>query len=183
MASHKLSLEVLQVSNPKIFRVTDLSVYTPLMAVTCPQLLITVPGFQYSAVIPEERLINGFTLNLTACDLDLQTSKCDSEHNDLPDGIYAIRYAVSPHEYVYVDYNHFRMTQALNRLDELYCEIDLADCEPSRDKTEKLAKLRTIEGMFKAAKIKAERCHEADKAKVIFDYAVKLLEKQDCKYC
>lgn len=183
MASHKLKLQVIETSNEDIMRIMDFSVYTPLMQVTCPQLLITAPGFQYSAVIPEDRLTQGFTLNLTACDLDLQTAKCDSEQNPLPDGIYAIRYQVSPHEYVYIDYNHFRITKALNRLDDLYCDLDLADCVPSKDKLEKMSKLAEIEGMLKAAKVKAERCHEADKAKVIYDYAMKLLEKQDCKYC
>jgi len=183
MANHDLKLQVIDTSNAKILRLMDFSVYSSLVPVVCPQLFITAPGFQYSAVIDEARLTQAFTLNLTACDLDLQTTKCDSEFLDIPDGIYAIRYALSPHEYVYVDYNHFRLTKAMNRLHDVYCNIDLADCIPTKDKEEKLLGLRVIEGMFKAAKIKAERCHEADKAKVIYDQAMKMLEKQDCKYC
>lgn len=183
MANHKLSLEVMQVTNPAIFRVVDLSTYASLIEVVCPQLWITAPGFQNSAVIPESRLTQGFALNLTACDLGLQTYNCDSVQNDIVDGVYAIRYAVSPHEYVYVDYNHLRITNALKRLKQLYCDLDLADCMPSKEKEDKMMQLQRIKGMFDAAVAKVEDCHDADKGKVIYDYALKLLEKQDCKYC
>lgn len=183
MANHRLSLEVINVSNPQILKIMDLSIYTALIPVVCPQLLITAPGFQYSASIPEDMLTKGFSLNLTACNLDLQTSNCDSEMNEIPDGIYAIRYAVSPHEYVFVDYNHLRITKALKDLTQLYCDLDLADCLPSKDKEDKLKKLRLIRGMLDAAKAKVEDCLESEKGMTIYNYALKLIEKETCKYC
>lgn len=183
MASHKLSLETPDTSNLNILRIDDTSVYTTLIGLTCPQLFITVPGFNYSVVIPESRLTQGFRLVLTACDLELQTTNCDSEFSELPDGIYAIRYAVSPHEYVYVDYNHLRITKALTELDKLWCDFDLCPTDLDRDKSEYMQKLLTIQGYLKAAKVKVEMCHESDKGMDLYNYALKLIEKLNCKLC
>jgi hypothetical protein len=184
MASHKLSLEIPDTTNPAVFKIFDTSVYTNLIPVTCPQLYITAPGFQTSALL-EGADIPGqdFSLTLTACKLGLQTTNCSEVMNKLPDGIYAIRYAVSPHEYVYVEYNHLRITQALLKVDELLCDLDLADCVASKDKADKLKEIMTIKGYLLAAKAKVEHCHDANKGKIIYDYALKMIEKATCKYC
>ena len=52
----------------------DTSVYTDLIPVVCEQLNITVPGFQYSVQLDVNA---GFIENITACDLNLQTSNCE----------------------------------------------------------------------------------------------------------
>ncbi len=183
MASHRLSLETPFTSNLNILRLDDTSVYTSLISATCPQLLITVPGFNYSVVIPESRLTQGFRLILTACDLEIQTSNCDSEFSELPDGIYAIRYAVSPHEYVYVEYNHLRITKALSELSKLWCEFDLCPTDLDRDKSEHLQKLLTIKGYLESAKAKVEDCRDSSKGMDLYNYALKLIEKLNCKIC
>ncbi len=183
MASHKLSLEIPDTSNESILKIFDQSVYTDLIAVTCPQLLITVPGFQYSAVIPEARLVAGFSLSLTACDLDIQTTNCDSEMLAIPDGLYAIKYQVSPHEYVFVEYNHLRITKAKNKVYELLCELDLGDCMPNSVKKEKLNQIKDIQQMLDAAKAKIEYCHESEKGMTIYNYAIKMLDKISCGRC
>lgn len=181
MANHVLSLEVPDVLNTCIIKLFDTSVYATGMPVVCPTLDITVPGFNYAS---ELSVTPGFNLTLTACDLGLQSNGCDtSEYANLPDGVYIIKYSVSPNEFVFVEYNHLRITQALNKYYNILCELDVADCDPPAHVEEKLKQLRAIKTFLDAAKAKVEFCHEPDKGMRIYNYALKLLNKIDCKNC
>lgn len=181
MATHVLSLEVPDVMNPCIIKVFDTSVYASNMPVVCPILAITVPGFNYSSEIS---VLDGFSATITACDLGLQATGCDlSEYANLPDGIYIIKYSVSPNDAVYVEYNHMRITQALMKYQKVLCQLELSDCDPPAEVKEKLNKLRTIKMYLEAAKAKVEICHEPDKGMRLYKYALKLLSKMTCKNC
>jgi len=183
MNSHNLSLDIIETSNEKILKILDASVYSPHLDVSCPELLVTGPGFQVSASINQDRLVGGFSLSLTACDLDFQTQKCDSVMNPLPDGVYAIRYSHQPREYVFVEYNHLRVTKLRNRIAKIFCNLDISDCMPDKDKSETLSRLIQINGMIEAAKAKVEFCHELEKGMSIYNYVLKLVDKLDCKTC
>jgi hypothetical protein len=180
MANHVLSLEVPTVMNPCILTVMDTSVYTDLIPVTCEQLNITVPGFQYSVQLDVNA---GFIENITACDLNLQTTNCGTEYVDIPDGIYIIKYSVSPNDVVYVEYNHMRITKALNRYYNILCRLDVADCDPPFKIKQKLEELNLIKMYLEAAKSKVEFCHEPQKGMSLYNYAWKLLNKMDCINC
>jgi hypothetical protein len=112
MASkHQLSLEVLDVKNIGTFKITDTSVYSERLGVGNETLEVTVPGFN-DAVMFE--VTNAFDLVLTACDLQLQVSDCGEVLSDLPDGVYHIKYSVSPNSKVFVEYeshHHRRSTK------------------------------------------------------------------------
>jgi hypothetical protein len=110
MANHVLSLEVPTVMNTCILSIFDTSVYSDLIPVNCPTLQITVPGFSYST---ELTVTPNFNQAITACDLKLQTQNCGTSYTDIPDGIYIIKYSVSPNDIVFVEYNHLRITKAL----------------------------------------------------------------------
>jgi len=183
MYAHKLGIEVIETSNEKVFRLVDTSIYNSLLGVTCPQLLITSPGYQYSANIDEDSLTAPFNLILTACDLEVQTRKCDSEHHEIPDGVYAIQYSVAPNEYTAVTINHLRLTKTYQRIRQIYCELDLGACMVDKDKEKKLLELRLIQDYLQAAKAKVEICNELSKGMTIYKYALKLLDKIDCKSC
>ena len=127
MANHVLSLEVPTVMNSCIMKLFDTSVYTTLLPVTCPTLNITVPGFGYSVQLDTTE---NFAETITACDLQLQTTNCGTTYVDIPDGIYIIKYSVSPNELVYVEYNHMRITQALIKYNKVLCDVDAAACDP-----------------------------------------------------
>jgi hypothetical protein len=181
MANHVLSLEVPDVMNTCIIKVFDTSVYATGMPVVCPILSITVPGFTSSS---ELSVVQDFNETITACDLGLQTTGCDlSQFANLPDGIYVIKYSVSPNEYVYVEYNHLRVTQAMLKYQKILCDLDVADCEPPAKVQEKLKQLQKIKMYLDAAKAKVEVCHEPAKGMRIYNYAVKLLGKMTCKNC
>lgn len=180
MANHVLSLEVPTTMNNCILPINDTSVYSPLVPITCETLNVTVPGFSYSNQID---VTSGFSLILTACDLQLQTTGCGETYAPLPDGIYIIKYSVSPNDLVYVEYNHLRITQALIRYNKALCDLDIAACEPPAKIKQKLEKLRMIKMYLEAAKAKVEYCHESQKGMSLYNYAIKLLNKFDCINC
>ena len=183
MANHVLSLEVPTVMNPCILSIVDTSVYqtaNPPVPVTCETLNVTVPGFAYSNQID---VTQGFSAILTGCDLQLQTTGCGTSYVNLPDGIYIIKYSVSPNEVVYVEYNHLRITQALVRYNKAMCNLDLAACDPPARVQERLDKLRMIKMYLEAAKAKVEYCLEPQKGMSLYNYAIKLLNKFECINC
>jgi hypothetical protein len=186
MAQHVLSLEVPDTMNTCILRIVDTSVYNQDIPVKCPVLWVTLPGFAYSVQFTEytDVAVNpGFMLNLTACDLEIQTSNCGTLFNDLPDGIYSIKYAVSPTEFVYVEYNHLRITKALYKYQKILCDLDVSNCEPSAKTKEKINQLRMIRTYLDAAKAQVEFCHNAKKGMDLYNYAIKLLDKFTCSSC
>lgn len=153
------------------------------MTITCPLLQITLPGFQEPVNFTNPEIAPGFGLNLTACDFGTQTSNCGTSYAALSDGIYIIRYSVAPNDIVYVEYNHLRITCALNRVRAIYCDLDLGTCDPPSTIKDKLEKLRLIESYLKAAKAHVEFCHQPAKGMELFTYAVKLLDKFTCTSC
>lgn len=174
MASkHELSLEIPETANAKLFRVIDTSSYSKDLAVECPTLQILSPGFNETRDVDA---LAGFNYILNACTLGVQTAGCDTTSADLGDGIYVIRYSVSPNEYVYVEYNHLRMTQALNMYYEKLGEIDLGGYDPTDTQLEMLGEMRLIKSMFDAAKAKVEYCHEPKEGYELFVYALKRLK-------
>jgi hypothetical protein len=180
MANHVLSLEVPTVLNPCVMTIMDTSVYTDLIPVVCETLAITVPGFAYSN---ELSVSSGFIENITACDLGLQTADCGSSYVDIPDGIYIIKYSVSPNDQVYVEYNHLRISKALTLYNQVLCQVDVNACDPPFIIKEKLEALRMIFMYLQAAKSKVETCHEPQKGMSLYNYAMKLLKKLSCINC
>jgi hypothetical protein len=134
-------------------------------------------------VLEEDVVYKGFVLSLTACDLGLQIDDCNVTPMSLEDGIYIIKYSVSPNEYVYAEYNHLRITSAMIKLNEFYCDIEVSACEPSAKTKEKLLKANLIESYLKAAKAKVEYCHEPQKGIEIYRYAIKMINKLLCVNC
>ena len=180
MANHILSLEVPTVMNPCILKIFDTSVYFTLIPVTCPTLNITVPGFGYSVQLDTTA---NFVDTITACDLQLQTTDCGTINVDIPDGVYIIKYSVSPNETVFVEYNHMRITQALNKYYNVLCDVDAAACDPPFKIKQRLEELRLIFMYLQASKGKVEFCHEPQKGMSLYNYAMKLLNKMTCTNC
>jgi hypothetical protein len=179
---HTLSLEIPETQNTCILRVVDTSLYTvDCMDVKCPILQVTSPG----CIVPVSfEVTAGFpNLNLTACDLETQTVNCGVTYSNLQDGIYIVRYSVSPNEEVYVEYNHLRVTNIKNRYEKALCSLNLSGCQPSSEVLKKLDALGRIKMYIEAAVASAEYCHDAKKAMDIFEYAKKLMDKIDCKTC
>jgi len=105
---HILSLEIPTVSNCDLLCIKDTSQYSKELAVDCEELLITLPGYTVPVLIKVDK---DFDMCLTACTLALQKTECGTVQQNIPDGIYIIKYSVSPNSKVYVEYNHLRVIQ------------------------------------------------------------------------
>ena len=180
---HVLSLEVIDTLNCNILRIDDTSIYSTDIPVECPILNITPPGYSSSIELGDADIDPSFRINVTACTLEMQTTDCGTEYKAIPDGIYVLKYSVSPNDKVFVEYNHLRTSKLRNRYDKILCEIDLSGCEPSAETEKKLMLLKKIDMYIKAAKVKVEECHEPRKGIELFTYAKKLLDKFECKTC
>jgi hypothetical protein len=171
---HTLSLEVPTVTNEKILRIVDMGIYSDSLPVQCARLEITVPGFLSPAVIDTEK---NYAVNITSFDLGLQKTPIEDEHYPLPDGIYVIRYSVSPNEKVFVEYNHLRMTRVLNTYYSALCQVGLGPCEPEIETKEIVRQFQLVRSFLDAAKAKVEYCHEPYKGMELFLYAQRSLDK------
>jgi hypothetical protein len=172
---HNLSLEVLETANTKLFRLVDTSTYSTQLSVECPTLEILAPGFNEATKIDA---IAGFNYVLNACTLGLQASGCDTINAPIADGIYVVRYSVSPNEYVNVEYNHLRLTQTwANYYYKLSKLLASAGYEPSREVSESLSEMRFIKSLLEGAVGKVEFSHDTDGGYEIFKYALTRLEK------
>jgi hypothetical protein len=184
---HALSLYIPDTMNDWSLTIQDTSVYSDIIPITCPTLQILVPGFVSAVTVNDQTMPNplapNFTRTFTACDLELQTQSCGTQYDCLPDGVYVIKYSVSPNDVVYVEYNHLRMVKALKKWNTKLCELELAPCDPPSEKKSKLDELMKIKAYFEAAKNMVEFCHRADKGMELYNFANKLLDKLDCKTC
>jgi hypothetical protein len=183
---HQLSLHIPQTMDDWSLTIMDTSIYTDLIPVSCPTLQILLPGFKKAVTLDQNSspvLVPGFTKNLSACMLNVQKESCGSRFDPLPDGVYVIKYSVSPNDYVYVEYNHLRIVKAMTKWDRLWCELELAPCANPKDKTDKADKLMEIRGYLYAAVATVQGCHNASKGMELYEYAIRLMDKMTCSNC
>ena len=177
---HHLALDIPETACDNILRITDASVYASGLAVDCPRLDIMLPGFTVPVYITT--FTPGDSINLNAIDLGLIPVN-SPEIMSLPDGLYTIKYSVSPNDKVFVEYYHLRVTRLLNTYWKEVCKVQLAPCEPSVEQHEKLHDLRYIKMYIDGAKAKAEYCHSPKDAVDMYLYAQKLLKKYQSGCC
>jgi hypothetical protein len=169
---HTLFLDIPHTNNPFVIKIMDSSVYGTDLQVDCARLDIYFPGFEIPKYI--ENLSKNFILNVNAVDLKLQL--VDDEYPlRLPDGLYTIRYSVSPNESVYVDYYHLRTTEMMNEYYKVLASITLSDIDENKDI--KLDELRNIKLYIEGAKAQAEVTHASKLSIEMLAYADKKLKK------
>ena len=183
---HKLSLHIPDTMNDESITIHDTSIYSEDMNISCPTLQIQLPGFKKATTINEDsipQLNPGFIRHFTACNLGLQRENCGVTYNTLPDGIYVIKYSVSPNDVIYVEYNILRMVQALKLYQSHLCELELNACEIPKNKSIRLKELRDIKSYLEAAKSYVEFCHKPTKGMELYNYALKRLKALNCSTC
>lgn len=182
--TNKLSLNIPDIQTDCILRIEDTSWYDPIMPYVCPTLQVLVPGFKDCVEFKETSpkvVGKGFIFNLNACELKLQSGQCGVLFNELPDGVYVVKYSVSPNDQLYVEYNHLRTTAIKKQLKAELCKLQLGACEPGAEIDARFKDLMRISGYIDAAKASVEYCLDAEKGMVIFNYAKKLLDGYSCK--
>ncbi len=184
-AKHILSLEVLNVSNTKYLSIKDTSKYATNLGTDCAELLITPPAPEGTTTKTTSiiEVKPGFDLNITACALNIQLMSCNEIRTDIPDGVYVIRYQLSPHDKTYVEYNFLRTTGLMKMYYEKLCALDIGACEPDSTRKQLLLEMNTIKMLIDGAKSKVEYCNQPGAGQELFDYAKKKLERITCKQC
>jgi hypothetical protein len=178
MASkHILSLEIPTVSNCDLLCIKDTSQYSSELAVDCEELLITLPGFSVPVLIKVDK---DFDMCLTACTLAIQKSDCGTTQEKIPDGVYIIKYSVSPNSKVYVEYNHLRVTRLLTTYYEVLCDLEVQACQPDSEKQSLLAEMSYIRTVIDAAGANVEYCQSAAHGMQLYNYAKNRLNKIAC---
>ena len=181
MASkHILSLEIPAVSNCDLLCIKDTSQYSNELAVDCEELLITLPGYSVPVLI---KVDSKFDMCLTACTLALQKDDCGTKQQKLPDGVYIVKYSVSPNSKVYVEYNHLRVTNLMKQYYDKLCQLDLAPCVPTSERKRLLSDLNDIRMYIDAAVAKVEYAANPNAGLELFNFAKKLLSKITCPTC
>lgn len=174
---HILSLEIPTVSNCELLCIKDTSQYSSELAVDCEELLITLPGYSVPVLIKVDK---EFDMCLNACVLALQTTECGTVQQALPDGVYIIRYSVSPNSKVFVEYNHLRVTSLRSMYYEVLCELNVQACQPDVTKQAILAEMNYINILIDAAVANVEYCHSPTQGMQLYDYAKERLNKVAC---
>ena len=174
---HILSLEIPTVSNCNLLCIKDTSQYSSELAVDCEELLITLPGFTVPVLL---KMTKGFDLCLTACSLAIQNINCGTIQQEIPDGVYVIRYSVSPNSKVYVEYNHLRVTRLLTKYYEVLCDLNIQACQPESYKQDLLNQMGNIKIMIDAAVANVEYCQSPTQGMQLYNYAKDGLNKIIC---
>lgn len=181
---HELALDVIETSCENILNIRDQSVYALGLNVDCPRLDVWVPGFAQPNYFdtPTTGLLPNFDLRLSPTQLCVPGLPV-SATSTLPDGIYTIRYSVSPNNLAFVEYYHLRTTKLTNAYYKELCKLRLEPCEPTAEIKQKLNDLRYIKMLIDGAKAKTEYCHSPKQGKEMYDFAAKQLHKYQNGCC
>jgi len=175
MAQHLLFLQEGKTSNEGIFLLNDISIYAPSVPLLCPTLEILAPGFQTPTVLT---IVPGSNLVLNACSLGvLNQTACTTCAPDLEDGIYHVRYSVSPNNQVFVEYNILRIVHAWNRLNDVLCDLGLKCQTPGKELQNTIQQCAIIREYLIAAKTLVEDQHQNQDGINIYRFAYSLIEK------
>lgn len=146
------------------------------VTVPCGNLQITPPGY----TVPSSLSVTNpnFRLILNACTLGmLPPASCSGSCPDIPDGLWNIRYSVSPNDKVYIEYKILRIVEAWNRYISLLCDVGLTPCLPDSELQYQLQSLDTIRNYLLSAKSTVESKHQFEEGLQQYEFAVELMDK------
>jgi len=142
-----------------LLSVTDASIYpnSPPI-VSAPTIEITVPNFG-TKILPfvplQTNVFGSDTLGITEVGCK----------QDLPDGIYHIKYSIAPAYLNYVEKTILRVDRLQEKFDNAFLNLDLMECD-SALKTQASVNLNTISFLIAGAIASANNCAEEDALKL-----------------
>lgn len=173
-----LDFEIIETGNPQTLVFVDSSQY--MEEPDRPLLEVTMPGFdKYFLVNYTAREVNIFNSGT----IGLNQVLFENQYLQLPDGIWFIKQKICPYKYIYRTKKFMRVTILLNKLAQLYNEIDLTDCEEKNNRQLELD-LTRIHSLIESAKLVVNLNHK----KAFNDYhlanrMVDNLLQKFCKNC
>lgn len=175
MADLKLDILVINTYNPKTLGIADISTYPDTPPVQSPTIEITIPGLGLSSlpfVIKDFNVFNSTSLGITSVGENLQS---------LPDGVYSLKYSVTPAYQNYVEKTIIRVDQLQEKFNKAFLTLDLMQCDSAIKSQDKVA-LNTIYFLIQGAIAAANNC-ATDVANKLYIQAGKLLDsfvRKDC---
>lgn len=153
MAAPKLDLLFPETHDSKSLLIADISAYPTPFTINSPTIEITAPGFNAKVLAFTAQ---GFTvydsqsLGITCPDLD-----CDKI--SLPDGIWYVKYSVSPAYLYFVNKSFIRVNKLYEKFDKVYLKLEFMQCDEAI-REEDFKVLNTIEVYIQGAIAAANNC-------------------------
>jgi hypothetical protein len=168
MAALDLNFIVVQTNSPMTMTILDASVYpTNPPIVSNPTIVINVPGFGKVELPFTPNTYN--TYNST--NLGMTTLG-----NEIPlhDGIYKIRYFVTPEAQTFVEHAILRVDKLLEKYYAAFLTLDMMECDMAI-KTQSFVQLSTIMTFIQGAVAAANNCASVESDK-LYKQANKMLD-------
>lgn len=175
MSQVVLNITDLETNDQKTFAVLDISKYPTGFTPINPTMEITVPGFlpkQFTFTPSSLQVYNSDVLGIT----------CDTcELAILPDGIYKVKYTMTPAYQYFIEKSFLRTNQIYAKLDKLFLHLEFMQCDLAIKEEEKRM-LDSIEFFIEGAKAAAHNCLEKEALK-LYKQANKMIEDYEkrCK--
>lgn len=178
----KLFLQEIPTTDCRILTFRDSSHYNEDVDTENAILEITPPGFNCAVFF---QLKPKFTITLNSSNLKILPAKTQHQLVCLPDGIYKIKYSVSPNAKLYVEYDFLRNTQQMNAFHTAVCDLfDKRSKFTLKMFEERRAKLIWIKDLIDAAKYKVEECGDPEAGIDMYNEATRLLDEfNNCSTC
>tara|TARA_R110000868_G_scaffold14285_7_gene66372 strand:- start:2466 stop:3077 length:612 start_codon:yes stop_codon:yes gene_type:complete len=123
MADLKLEILVVPTYNTLTLGIADASTYPTSPAVQSPTIEITVPGF---GVVSLPFNINDFNIYTSA---SLGITAVGESLLPLPDGVYYLRYSVTPAYINYVERTIIRVEKLQEKFDNAFMKLEMMECD------------------------------------------------------
>lgn len=170
-----LDFEIIETGNENTLVFVDSSQY--MEEPDRPLLEITMPGYdKYFLVNYTARNVNVFNSGT----LGINQVLFNNEYLPLPDGIWFIKQKICPYKYVYINKKHMRVTRLLNKVGQLYSNIDITECA-EKNNNELHIELTRIHALIEGAKLVVNIDHK--KAYNNYRLADRLVDGLLRKYC
>lgn len=173
MADLKLDILVIPTYNVQTMGIADASTYPG--PVTAPTIEINVPGFGDVSLpfnINDFNIYTSQSLGITAVGDPLLP---------LPDGVYYIKYSVTPAYQNYVEKTIIRVDQLQEKFDSAFMKLDMMECDAAIKKQQKVD-LNSIYYFIQGAIAAANNC-AVDTANKLYAQANKMLNNFNKSNC
>jgi len=171
----KLDFLVVPTYNTLTLGIADASTYPTSPLVTSPTIEINVPTFGTISLpftINDFNIFNSTSLGITSVGDPLVA---------LPDGVYYMKYSVSPAYINYVEKTIIRVDKLQEKFDEAFMKLDMMECDQAIKMQQKVD-LNSIYFFIQGAIAAANEC-AVDTANKLYNQASKMLDnfiKNNC---
>ena len=175
MKEPKLDILFIETHNSFNIGIGDLTQFPTNFNIVNPSIEITPPGY------------NQVTLDFTSSSINLYDSLAlgitceDDDKVKVPDGLYKVKYSITPTYKYFVERTFFRVDNLQEALDEIFIKLDIAQCDRSVSSSD-MRKLNEIEMYIQFAIAAANKCANVY-AIESYQKAVKLVNNYNKNHC